>query len=102
MAWAFTDFNANELNALTYGQTLTGVQRDDPNADTHDYRYGANLGGPVIANRTFFFGNYEGSRQKQLGGGAQAVVPTAAMRTGDFSAATFIVRDPRDRCTVPR
>ena len=44
----FTDYNANELNALTYGQTLTGVQRDDPNADTHDYRYGANLGGPVI------------------------------------------------------
>ena len=46
MACGFTDYNANELNALTYGQTLTGVQRDDPNADTHDYRYGANLGGP--------------------------------------------------------
>ena len=90
----FTDYNSNELNALTYGQTLTGVERDDPNADTHDYRYGASLGGPVITNRTFFFGNYEGSRQKQLGGGAQAVVPTAAMRTGDFSGATFILRDP--------
>ena len=95
------DFNSNELNALTYGQTLTGVKRDDPNADTHDYRYGASLGGPVIANRTFFFGNYEGSRQKQLGGGAQAVVPTAAMRTGDFSGANFVVRDPRDRRAVP-
>jgi hypothetical protein len=90
----FTDYNADELNALNYGQTLTGVQRNDPNADTHDYRYGGSLGGPVITNRTFFFGNYEGSRQKQLGGGAQAVVPTAAMRTGDFSAATFIIRDP--------
>jgi hypothetical protein len=90
----FTDYNADELNALTYGQTLTGVERSDPNADTHDYRYGASLGGPVITNRTFFFGNYEGSRQKQLGGGAQAVVPTAAMRTGDFSAATFVIRDP--------
>src|SRR3954465_3729798 len=91
---AFTDYNANELNALTYGQTLTGVERSDPNADTHDYRYGGSLGGPVITNRTFFFGNYEGSRQKQLGGGAQGVVPTAAMRTGDFSAATFVIRDP--------
>ena len=97
----FTDYNANELNALTYGQTLTGVERSDPNADTHDYRYGASLGGPVITNRTFFFGNYEGSRQKQLGGGAQAVVPTAAMRTGDFSGATFIIRDPLTGAPFP-
>ena len=84
---AFYDYNSNELNAMTYAQTLTGVSRDDPNADTHDYRYGASLGGPIVTNRTFFFGNYEGSRLKALGGGAQAVVPTAAMRGGDFSAA---------------
>jgi hypothetical protein len=91
---SFYDFNSNELNALTYAQTLTGVARDDPNADTHDHRFGGSLGGPIVPNRTFFFGNYEGSRLKALGGGAQAVVPTAAMRTGDFSAAGFIVRDP--------
>jgi hypothetical protein len=91
---SFYDFNSNELNALTYAQTLTGVSRDNPNADTHDHRFGASLGGPIVPNRTFFFGNYEGSRLKALGGGAQAVVPTAAMRTGDFSAAGFTVRDP--------
>jgi hypothetical protein len=98
---AFTDFNTNELNALTYAQTLTGADRSDPNADTHDYRYGASLGGPIVTNRTFFFGNYEGSRQKQLGGGAQAVVPTAAMRSGDFSAASFILRDPLTGAPFP-
>ena len=70
------------------------MSRDDPNADTHDYRYGLSLGGPIASNRTFFFGNYEGSRLKALGGGAQAIVPTAAMRDGDFSANTFVVRDP--------
>jgi hypothetical protein len=91
---SFYDFNSNELNALTYAQTLNGVTRDDPNADTHDHRFGASLGGPIITNRTFFFGNYEGSRLKALGGGAQAVVPTAAMRNGDFSGASFVVRDP--------
>ena len=52
------------------------------------------LGGPIVTNRTFFFGNYEGSKLKALGGGSQAIVPTAAMRNGDFSANTFVVRDP--------
>ena len=98
---SFTDFNTDELNARTYAQTLNGVSRDDPNADTHDYRFGGSLGGPIASNRTFFFGNYEGSRQKQLGGGAQAVVPTAAMRNGDFSAATFAVRDPLTGAQFP-
>ena len=91
---SFYDFNSNELNALTYAQTLTEVSRDDPNADTHDHRFGVSLGGPIVQNRTFFFGNYEGSRLKALGGGGQAVVPTAAMKAGDFSAAGFVIRDP--------
>ena len=92
---SFYDFNSNELNARTYAQTLLAVDRNDPNADTHDHRFGVSFGGPIITNRTFFFGNYEGLRQKQLGGGnAQAVVPTAAMRSGDFSGASFVLRDP--------
>ena len=45
---SFYDFNSNALNALTYGQTLNGVSRDDPNADTHDHRYGVSLGGPMV------------------------------------------------------
>jgi hypothetical protein len=93
-ATGFYDYNSNELNARTYAQALNNVSRDDPNADTHDYRYGLSFGGPVARNRTFFFGNYEGSKLKSLGGGSQAIVPTAAMRNGDFSANTFVVRDP--------
>jgi hypothetical protein len=92
---SFYDFNSNELNALTYAQKLNGVQRNDPNADTHDHRFGASIGGPLITSRTFFFGNYEGSRLKQLGGGARAIVPSAAMRNGDFSGASFTIRDPQ-------
>jgi hypothetical protein len=98
---SFYDFNSNELNARTYAQALNGVDRNDPNADTHDHRFGVSLGGPIISSRTFFFGNYEGSRQKQLGGGGQAVVPTAAMRQGDFSGASFVLRDPQSGLPFP-
>ena len=98
---SFYDFNSNALNALTYGQKLNGVTRDDPNADTHDHRFGVSVGGPVVHNRTFFFGNYEGSRLKQLGGGARAIVPTEAMRAGDFSGATFTIRDPQTGAPFP-
>src|SRR5688572_29328769 len=93
-ATGFYDYNSNELNARTYAQALNNVSRNDPNADTHDYRYGMSFGGPVARNRTFFFANYEGSKLKSLGGGSQAIVPTAAMRNGDFSANSFVVRDP--------
>lgn len=47
--------------------------------------FGATLGGPILRNKLFFFGDYEGFRLPQSGSGS-ASVPTAAMRTGDFSA----------------
>jgi Carboxypeptidase regulatory-like domain/TonB-dependent Receptor Plug Domain len=54
-------------------------------------QYGGVLGGPVILpklyhgrNRTFFFGDYEGTSRIQ-GSTYLATVPTAAQRTGDFS-----------------
>ncbi|HET8644871.1 MAG TPA: carboxypeptidase-like regulatory domain-containing protein, partial [Vicinamibacteria bacterium] len=91
---AFYDFGADELNALTYGQKLAGVRRGQPGSDTHEHRFGATLGGPLRRGRTFFFAAYEGGRHKEVAGGERAVVPSAAMRRGDFSQASFVVRDP--------
>src|SRR5579871_2317725 len=45
--------------------------------------YGGTIGGPIIKNKTFFFFDYDGLRQKGLGT-AQAGVPSNAMRAGDF------------------
>jgi len=48
-------------------------------------QFGATAGGPVIRNRTFFFGNYQGTRARE----AQNVtytVPTREMSKGDFSS----------------
>jgi Carboxypeptidase regulatory-like domain len=90
----FYDYSADGLNALTYNQKQSGAERGDPNADTHEHRWGASLGGPLKENKTFFFLNYEGSNNKAIYGGARANVPTAAMRAGDFSGANFVIRDP--------
>jgi hypothetical protein len=49
-------------------------------------QFGANLGGPVLKNKMFFFFNYEGSRNR-LGTTRLTNVPTANERIGDFSSA---------------
>jgi outer membrane receptor protein involved in Fe transport len=91
---AFYDFNANELNGLTYNQKRAGAERSDPNADTSSHRWGLSMGGPLAKGKTFFFANYEGSTQKEIYGGDRANVPTEAMRNGDFSGANFTIKDP--------
>jgi hypothetical protein len=58
-------------------------------------QFGATLGGKIITNKLFYFGNYEGFTRRQerpLVG----TVPTLAMRRGDFSA----VRDIFDPTTT--
>jgi hypothetical protein len=91
---AFYDFNSNDLNALTYNQTLAGVERGDPLSDTHEYRWGGSTGGPLVTGKMFFYANYEGSNNKQIFGGGRATVPTAAMRNGDFRGTAIVPRDP--------
>jgi hypothetical protein len=47
-------------------------------------QYGATLGGPIIRNRTFFFGSYQGTRIR-IGRNYISSVPSMAARNGDFS-----------------
>jgi hypothetical protein len=48
-------------------------------------QFGGSIGGPIIKNKLFVFGDYQGTRAHD-GGSSQAQVPTQAERNGDFSA----------------
>ncbi len=47
-------------------------------------QFGGSIGGPIIRNKLFFFGTYQGQRER-LGGGLQVTVPSAAQRAGDLT-----------------
>jgi len=51
-------------------------------------QFGGSLGGPIKSNKTFFFLDYQGRRQRK-GVAFNGFVPTAEMRTGDFSSDLF-------------
>lgn len=64
-----------------------------PNGPYHQNQFGGTIGGPILRNKLFFFGNYEGYRQNQSSF-VSAYTPTQAMFGGDFSALTTPIYDP--------
>jgi hypothetical protein len=61
--------------------------------DTSKNQFGASLGGKIVQNRWFYFGDYQGNRDT-VGGSRLETVPTAAARNGDFSAYGANIYDP--------
>jgi hypothetical protein len=57
-----------------------------PEANYHRNQFGATIGGPIIKDKLFLFFDYQGLRQVIPNGGATInTVPTALMRTGNFT-----------------
>ena len=81
----YTNEQMRELNYFAPPGTSKG--------DWSYHQYGATLGGPIRRNKVFFFGSYEGTRDKQLATRTISV-PTAAVRNGDLSVAVNPIYDP--------
>ena len=62
---------------------------DSQKIDYLQNQFGATLGGPIKKDKTFFFVTYEGNRLRKGTSSDVIAVPSAAERTGDFSATPF-------------
>lgn len=69
-----------------------------PKAAFKRNQFGGTLGLPIIKDRLFIFGDYQGLRQDRPLGVATNTVPTAKMRTGDFSE---LLTQSTDFTTLP-
>jgi len=55
--------------------------------------FGGTIGGPIVKNKTFYFADFQGIRDRR-GDYFQYTIPTAAFRTGNLSAAAQPIFDP--------
>ena len=58
---------------------------ESPNSSFRRNQFGGSLGAPIIKNKLFAFGDYQGTRINSPDGAHYDTVPTALMRQGDFS-----------------
>ncbi len=57
-------------------------------------QFGASIGGPILKNKLFYFGSYQGTAINNVTYGNTAFVPTAAQRLGDFSGSSGSIVNP--------
>ena len=84
--------DANNFFANAAGQAKPAFRQN---------QFGAAAGGPIVHNRTFFFGDYQGTRVSRAGGSSINDIPPAALRAGDFSKAGTVIYDPASRRIGP-
>jgi len=73
-AWEFVRNNAFDASDY-FTQTIQPLKQN---------QFGATFGGPIVKDKTFFFGYYEGFRNRQ-GETVSATVPSLAERQGNFA-----------------
>src|SRR5713101_3672495 len=77
------------------GRTGAAAAKFLPKTTAHINEFGATLGGPIIKNKLFFFGDYLGQRNL-IPTHFLTAVPTAGARDGNFSAFSKQLMDPEN------
>lgn len=78
------------LDARSWTINRTGAEKEKLRQNV----YGGTIGGPIIKNKLFFFGDYQGTQQR-TGGGTTVNVASEALRRGDLSSLSKYIRDPK-------
>ena len=85
------------LDANSWANNLNGKARNPIKQN----QFGGAIGAPIIKNRLFIFGDYQGTRVKTAGGsvdglgnGGYYTIPTDAERLGNFSGTGSPIYDP--------
>jgi hypothetical protein len=81
----------NARNPFTQFRKIQGTDRFIPVTQLN--QFGGAVSGKIIANKLFWFADYQGTR-RNIGGSVLMRVPTVAERAGDFSATNVDIFDP--------
>lgn len=94
---AYEYLEAGQLNANNFENNMNGI----PRQNVHQSQYGGTIGGPIKKDKVFFFGSFEGYWEN-IPFTSVSSVPTAAMRSGDFSQSGDEIFNPATiTCTAP-
>ncbi len=86
----------DKLDANNFFTNAAGL----PRAAFRQNQYGGVIGGRIIRNKTFFFADYQGTKQRTAAASSIGSLPPTSLRAGDLSSLRTPIFDPLARRTA--
>ena len=93
---AYEFYRNSDFDANTWENNRSSAAKQE----RKQHIYGGTFGGPIAANKVFFFGDYQGSRHDAPGQTTATVAPEA-WRRGDLSSFTTPIINPQTGLAFP-
>src|SRR3989441_6636861 len=95
------EFVRNDLfNATNYFAAVDPSTGQKKHSTLKRNQFGGTIGGPIMKNKLFFFGGYQGTTLRQDAKNMRSFVPTAAMMAGDFTGFASAACNSRGAVTL--